>query len=105
VKNAAGNFERASDRGVTEAAASVKQMPPTIASPSPKCTGRQRLPDLQLYLVAVPLKSPDAAKGKVLRDLLSWIVNSGESEVPDSLLCPAAPSVAEKVLKTIYSLQ
>ena len=53
----------------------------------------------------VPLKSQDAAKGKVLKDMLSWIITSGEGEVSALSYAPLPKSVAEKVLKTIYSLQ
>jgi phosphate transport system substrate-binding protein len=56
------------------------------------------------YLL-VPLKSPDPAKGKVIKDLLSWIINSGESEVSALSYAPLPKNVAEKVLKTVYSLQ
>jgi len=41
----------------------------------------------------------------VIVDLLSWIVNSGESEVAAFSYAPLPKSVAEKVLKTIYSLK
>ena len=53
----------------------------------------------------IPAKSADPAKGKVLKDLLSWIVKSGEGEVSSLSYAPLPPSVAEKVLKTVYSLQ
>jgi phosphate transport system substrate-binding protein len=67
--------------------------------------GANAYPISSFTWLLVPLKSPDAAKGKVLKDLLSWIVNSGESEVQSLSYAPLHPSVAEKVLKTIYSLQ
>jgi phosphate transport system substrate-binding protein len=51
------------------------------------------------------VKSQDAAKGKVIKDLLSWIVNSGENEVTSLSYAPLPKNVAEKVLKTVYSLQ
>ena len=53
----------------------------------------------------MPLNSPDAAKGKVIKDLLSWIVTSGQSEVEALSYAPLPKNVADKVLKTIYSLQ
>jgi len=53
----------------------------------------------------VPLKFPDAAKGKVIKDLLSWIITSGESEAASLSYAPLPKAVADKVLKTVYSLQ
>jgi phosphate transport system substrate-binding protein len=53
----------------------------------------------------VPLKSADPAKGKVIKDLLSWIVRSGEDEVSALSYAPLPKNVVEKELKTIYSLQ
>jgi phosphate transport system substrate-binding protein len=49
--------------------------------------------------------SADPAKGKILKDLLSWIITSGESEVATLSYAPLPKNVADKVLKTIYSLQ
>jgi phosphate transport system substrate-binding protein len=41
----------------------------------------------------------------VIKDLLSWIVNSGESEAANLSYAPLPKSIADKVLKTVYSLQ
>ena len=40
----------------------------------------------------------------MIKDMLSWIVNSGEGEVSALSYAPLPPSVAQKVLKTIYAL-
>ena len=44
-------------------------------------------------------------QGKVIKDMLSWIVKSGEGEVSALSYAPLPQNVAEKVLKTVYSLQ
>ena len=41
----------------------------------------------------------------MLKDLLSWIVNSGESEASTLSYAPLPTNVADKVIKTVYSLQ
>jgi phosphate transport system substrate-binding protein len=51
------------------------------------------------------VKSADPAKGKVIKDMLSWIVNNGENEVSALSYAPLPKVVADKVLKSIYSLQ
>jgi phosphate transport system substrate-binding protein len=105
VKNAAGNWEKASIDGVTEAAASVKTMPADFRVSITNAPGANAYPIASFTWILVPLKSPDAAKGKVIKDLLSWIVTSGESEVSALSYAPLPKTVADKVLKTVYSLQ
>lgn len=105
VKNPAGNFVRASIEGVTEAAANVKQMPADYRVSITNAPGANSYPISSFTWLLVPVKSPDANKGKVIKDMLSWIINSGESEASALSYAPLPKSVAEKVLKTVYSLQ
>jgi phosphate transport system substrate-binding protein len=105
VKNASGNFIKASIPGVTAAAASVKQMPADYRVSITNAPGRDAYPISSFTWMLVPLKSSDPAKGKVIKDLLSWIVRSGEDEVSALSYAPLPKNVVEKELKTIYSLQ
>jgi phosphate transport system substrate-binding protein len=105
VKNAAGNWTKASIAGVTEAAASIKVLPADYRVSITNAPGAHAYPISSFTWMLVPLKSPDAAKGKVIKDLLSWIVNSGENEVSALSYAPLPKNVADKVLKTVYSLQ
>jgi len=105
VKNAAGNWTKASIAGVTEAAASVKVIPADYRVSITNAPGANAYPISSFTWLLVPLKSPDPAKGKVIKDLLSWIVNSGENEVEGLSYAPLPKNVVEKELKTIYSLQ
>jgi phosphate transport system substrate-binding protein len=105
VKNAAGNFEKASIDGVTEAAASIKQLPADYRVSITNAPGANAYPISSFTWLLVPLNSPDPAKGKVIKDLLSWIINSGESEVSALSYAPLPKSVAAKVLQTVYSLK
>ena len=105
VKNASGNWTKASIQGVTEAAASVKQMPADYRVSITNAPGANAYPISSFTWLLIPVKSQDAAKGKVIKDLLSWIITSGESEVSALSYAPLPKSVAEKVLKTVYSLQ
>jgi len=105
VKNAAGNWEKASIEGVTEAAASINQMPADYRVSITNAPGANAYPISSFTWLIVPVKSTDRAKGKVIKDLLSWIITSGEGEVSALSYAPLPKSVAEKVLKTVYSLQ
>jgi phosphate transport system substrate-binding protein len=105
VKNAAGNWEKASIDGVTAAAAGIKQMPSDYRVSITNAPGATAYPISSFTYLLVPLKSPDPAKGKVIKDMLSWIINSGEGEAAGLSYAPLPKSVADKVLKTVYSLQ
>jgi len=105
VRNAAGMWVRASIAGVTEAAASIKQLPADYRISITNAPGKDAYPISSFTWLLIPTRPTDAAKEKVIKDMLSWIVVSGESEVSSLSYAPLPKSVAEKVLKTIYSLQ
>jgi phosphate transport system substrate-binding protein len=105
VKNASGNFVKASIEGVTEAAASVKQMPADYRISITNAPGANAYPISSFTYLLIPAKSADANKGKVLKDMLSWILKSGESEVSQLSYAPLPDALQQKVLNTVYSLQ
>lgn len=105
VKNPAGNWVRASIEGVTEAAASVKQIPADYRVSITNAPGAKAYPISSFTWLLVPLKSADPAKGAVLKDLLSWIVKSGEAEASGLSYAPLPQSVIDRELQTIYSLK
>jgi phosphate transport system substrate-binding protein len=105
VRNASGHWVKASIEGVTQAAASIKQMPADYRVSITNAPGKDAYPISSFTWLLVPLKSSDPAKGKVLRDLLSWIVKDGQAEAPGLSYAPLPKNVVEKELKTIYSLQ
>ena len=80
VKNAAGNWVKAS----IEASPKPRQHQ-ADARRLPRLhhqrAGRKRLSDLQLHLPADSRPSERCEQGEGIKDMLSWIVNSGESEV------------------------
>jgi phosphate transport system substrate-binding protein len=105
IKNASGNFVKATIEGVTAAAASVKQLPEDYRVSITNAPGKDAYPISSFTWLLVPLKSADPEKGKVIKDLLSWIVNYGESEAAALSYAPLPKNVVQKELKTIYSLQ
>jgi len=64
VKNASGNFVKASIDGVTEAAASVKQMPADYRISITNAPGANAYPISSFTYLLIPAKSADATKGK-----------------------------------------
>ncbi len=105
VKNAAGKWVRASIPGVTEAAASVKNMPADFRVSITNAPGATAYPISSFSWMLVPVKAQDAAKGRVLRDFLSWMVKSGEAQVSSLYYAPLPQNVGDKVLQVVYSLK
>jgi phosphate transport system substrate-binding protein len=105
VKNPAGNFVKASIEGVTEAAANVKQMPADYRVSITNAPGANSYPISSFTWLLIPVKSQDAAKGKVIKDMLNWIITSGENEASALSYAPLPKAVSDKVIKTVYSLQ
>ena len=104
VRNSAGNWVKGSIEGVTEAAASVKNMPADYRVSITNAPGANAYPISSFTYLLIPAKPADAAKEKVLKDMLNWIVKDGEGEVTSLSYAPLPSAVAEKVLKTIYAL-
>ncbi len=105
VKNAAGSWLKASIDGVTEAAANVKDMPADYRVSITNAPGAGSYPISSFTYLLIPTHGADPAKVKVIKDMLSWIVKSGESEVSALSYAPLPANVAQKVLNTVYSLQ
>ena len=105
VKNAAGNWVKASIAGVTEAAASVKTMPADYRVSITNAPGAQAYPISSFTWLLVPVKSADPAKGKVIKDFLNWMLNDGEKEVSALYYAPLPAAVVAKEHQTVNNLQ
>jgi phosphate transport system substrate-binding protein len=105
VKNVAGNFITASIQGVTEAAGSVKQMPADYRVSITNAPGANAYPISSFTYLLIPVKGTNSQNRTVLKDLLSWILKSGEGQVSALSYAPLPDALVEKELKTVYSLQ
>jgi phosphate transport system substrate-binding protein len=105
VKNAAGNFVKASIEGVTASAAGIKQMPADYRISITNAPGANAYPISSFTYLLIPTSGGDAAKRKVLKDLLSWCLKSGEGEVSNLSYAPLPEELQKKVLSTVYALQ
>jgi phosphate transport system substrate-binding protein len=103
IRNASGNWVKASIEGVTAAAATAK-IPPDYRVSITNAPGADAYPISSFTYLLIPTKPKDMAKEKVIKDLLSWCIKSGESEVSALSYAPLPQNLADKVLQTIYSL-
>lgn len=105
LKNAAGNWVKASIEGVTEAAASVKQMPSDYRVSITNAPGANAYPISSFTWLLVPAQAQDASKAKVIKDFLTWMLDQGESETSSLFYAPLPKAVSDKVRNTVGTLK
>jgi phosphate transport system substrate-binding protein len=97
VKNAAGEFQKASLEGVTEAAASSKSMPADFRVSITNAPGKTAYPISSFTWMLIPVQSKDAKKGQILAEFLNWMVTDGQKMTTQLAYAPLPGSVAQKV--------
>ena len=101
VKNAAGNFVKASLEGVTEAAASAPAMPADFRVSITNAPGKTAYPISSFTWLLIPEQAKDPKKGKIIADFLDWMVTDGQKMTTQLSYAPLPPSVVEKVKAAI----
>lgn len=101
VKNSAGTWLKGSIQGATAAAASVKDMPADYRVSITNAPGKDAYPIASFTWLLIPVPSKDAAKGKILSDFLTWMLDSGEKMTEELTYAPLPDSVVAKVRETI----
>ena len=104
VKNAAGNWVTASIQGVTEAAASIKQMPADYRVSITNAPGANAYPISSFTYLLIPKTGNNAQNRKVIKDMLSWVLKSGEEQASSLSYAPLPENLVQKELSTVYSL-
>jgi phosphate transport system substrate-binding protein len=103
VQNADGKFVKASIDGVTIAGATAK-IPADYRVSITNAPGSNAYPVSSFTYLLIPTQPKDMAKEKVIKDMLNWIITSGENEASSLSYAPLPQALAAKVLKTVYSL-
>ncbi len=104
VKNAAGNFVKASLDSVTEAAASVKTMPADFRVSITDAPGKTAYPISSFTWLLIPEQAKDPKKGKIMADFLDWMVSDGQKMTNQLSYAPLPQSVVEKVKAAIKQI-
>jgi phosphate transport system substrate-binding protein len=105
VQNAAGSFVKASLDSTTAAAASVRNMPADFRVSITDPPGKEAYPIASFTWLLIPQQSQDPAKGKVLREFLNWMLDSGEGMVKELDYGPLPQNVAAKVRERIKQVR
>jgi phosphate transport system substrate-binding protein len=103
VRNASGNFIKASLASTTAAAAGVK-MPADYRVSITNAPGREAYPIASFTWLLIPQQSRDGNKGRILREFVQWMATSGQAYAPQLSYAPLPKTVAEKVLATANTI-
>ena len=104
MKNAAGNFVKASLDGVTEAAATAPSMPADFRVSITNAPGKTAYPISSFTWLLIPVQSKDAAKGKIISDFLNWMLSDGQKMTSQLSYAPLPTGVVEKVKVAIKQI-
>ncbi|MGB7583674.1 MAG: phosphate ABC transporter substrate-binding protein PstS [Terriglobales bacterium] len=104
VRNATGNFVKASLESVTEAAASVKNMPSDFRVSITNAPGKDAYPISSFTWLLIPVQAKDPARGKILVDFLHWMLDSGEKMTTELAYAPLPTNVSAKVAQAIKQI-
>ena len=104
VKNAAGNFVKASLDGVTDAAASVKTMPADFRVSITNAPGKTAYPISSFTWLLIPVQAKDPKKGKIIADFLDWMISDGQKMTSQLSYAPLPANVVEKVKASIKQI-
>ena len=105
IRNAAGNWVKGSIDGVTEAAATVKQMPADYRVSITNAPGANAYPISSFTWLLIPDPAANGANGKIIKDFLTWMLDQGQSETSALYYAPLPKSVVEKVRVTVGQLK
>src|SRR5208282_3531955 len=100
VKNASGNWLKATTEGVSAAAAGAK-IPPDYRVSITNAPGKDAYPISSFTWLLIPVPPKDANKGKILSDFLNWMVTDGQKMTAQLSYAPLPQNVAEKVKAAI----
>lgn len=103
IRNSSGAWVKGSIEGVTAAAAAVK-MPADFRVSITNAPGATSYPIASFTWLLIPTHPTNAANEKVLKDMLNWILTSGEGEASSLSYAPLPKAVSDAALKVVYSL-
>ena len=105
VKNAAGNWLKASLESTTAAAATVKNMPADFRVSITNAPGPEAYPIASFTWLLIPAQWSDQTKKTAMVTFLNWMLDSGENMTQQLDYAPLPKEVAEKVRAKIKEIR
>jgi phosphate transport system substrate-binding protein len=103
VKNASGNFVKASLESTTAAAASAK-MPADFRVSITNAPGKDAYPIASFTWLIIPQQAKDPNKGKAISEFLNWMLDRGQQMTSQLTYAPLPKEVVEKVRASIKQI-
>ena len=101
VQNSSKNFVKASLESTTAAAAGVK-MPPDFRVSITNPSGKDAYPIASFTWLLIPIEPKDQNKGKIIKDFLNWMLDTGQGMVTQLSYAPL-PADVVKAEKAAFS--
>jgi phosphate transport system substrate-binding protein len=105
VSNAEGQFVKASLHSVTEAAASVTELPPDSGISIANAPGKDAYPIVSFTWLLVPQRSKDPAKGQDLAAFLYWMIDAGQAMAENLGYAPLPRKIVPQVKRLIAQVR
>ena len=106
VKNAAGNYVKASLESVSAAAAgAAKEMPDDFRVSITNAPGKNAYPISSFTWMLVPSQIPDAGKAKAIKGFLQWMLTDGQKSAPSLVYAALPKEVVAKETKQIAMIK
>jgi phosphate transport system substrate-binding protein len=100
VKNASGQFVKASLESTTAAATGVK-MPADFRVSITNAPGKTAYPIASFTWLLIPTSPTDKAKGKMVKDMVLWVLDNGEGMASGLSYAPLPKEVVDKAKAAI----
>jgi len=104
VRNASGNFVKASLESTTAAAAGA-QMPADYRVSITNAPGKDAYPIASFTWLLIPQQSKDQNKGRILREFVEWMATGGQKMTNQLSYAPLPENVAQKLLATAKTIK
>ena len=105
VKNASGQFVKASFASVTAAAAAAKDMPDDFRVSITNGMGAAVYPISSFTWLLIPSEIKDPVKKKSITDFLAWMLTTGQKDCEGLSYAPLPKAVVEKEKKQIAMIK
>lgn len=105
VKNASGNFVKASLESTTAAATGVKLPPNDFRVSITNAPGQDAYPISSFTYLLVPKQWKDSTKGKAFVDFLNWMLEKGQGMVTQLNYAPLPEAVRQKEMEAIKEIK
>lgn len=97
VENKDGAFVSASNSGIEEAAASLKEIPSDFRVSISNAPGRNAYPIASFSWILVPDHPKDSARRKIVMDFLAWIMTDGQRFAEELYYSPLPHDLSTKL--------